>query len=136
LPWANGDGMEHRNSTVLSSASSLGGSRIALLGTVSHEFMHAWNVERIRPRSLEPFDFEDANVSGELWLAEGVTSYYDGLLLARAGLIELPQLLSDLAGVVSTVMLSPATQFRSAEDMSRMAPFVDAAARMDRTNWG
>ena len=136
LPWANGDGMEHRNSTVLSSASSLGGSRGALLGTVSHEFMHAWNVERIRPRSLEPFDFEDANISGELWLAEGVTSYYDGLLLARAGLIELPQLLSDLTGVVSTVMLSPATQFRSAEDMSRMAPFVDAATRMDRTNWG
>ncbi len=135
LPWASGDGMEHRNSTVLTSRGSLADSRIDLLGTVSHEFFHAWNVERIRPRTLEPFNFEDANVSGELWLAEGVTSYYDGLLMARAGLIELPALLGDLTAVVSEVMLSPATQFRSAEDMSRMAPFVDSASWIDRTNW-
>ena len=135
LPWANGDGMEHRNSTVLTSRSTLADSRIDLLGTVSHEFIHAWNVERTRPRSLEPFNFEDANVSGELWLAEGVTSYYDDLLLTRAGLIELPALLHDLTAVVSQVMLSPATQFRSAEDMSRLAPFVDAASWTDRTNW-
>ena len=43
-------------------------------------------MERIRPRSLEPFDFEDANMSGELWLAEGFTSYYESLLMHRAGL--------------------------------------------------
>ena len=135
LPSASGDGMEHRNSTVLTSRSSLATARVALLGTVSHEFIHAWNVERIRPKSLEPFDFEEANVSGELWLAEGVTSYYDGLLLARAGLIELPALLNDLGGVVSQVAGSPATRFRTAEGMSRMAPFVDAASWIDRTNW-
>ena len=70
-----------------------------------------------------------------MWLAEGVTSYYDDLLMTRAGLIELPALLHDLTAVVSQVMLSPATQFRSAEDMSRMAPFVDAASWIDRTNW-
>jgi predicted metalloprotease with PDZ domain len=135
LPWASGDGMEHRNSTVISSRGSLAESRIDLLGTVSHEFFHAWNVERIRPRTLEPFNFDDANVSGELWLAEGVTSYYDDLLMARAGLIELPALLGDLTGVVSYVVLSPATRFRTAEDMSRLAPFVDAASWIDRTNW-
>ena len=135
LPWASGDGMEHRNSTVLTSRGALADSRIDLLGTVSHEFIHAWNVERIRPRTLEPFNFEDANVSGELWLAEGVTSYYDDLLMTRAGLIELPALLSDLTAVVSQVTQSPATQYRSAEDMSRMAPFVDAASWIDRTNW-
>lgn len=135
LPWANGDGMEHRNSTVLTSRATVADSRIDLLGTVSHEFIHAWNVERIRPRTLEPFNFEEANVSGELWLAEGVTSYYDDLLMTRAGLIELPALLSDLTAVISQVTLSPATQFRSAEDMSRMAPFVDAASWIDRTNW-
>ena len=104
--------MEHRNSTVITSRGTLADSRIDLLGTVSHEFIHAWNVERIRPRTLEPFNFEDANVSGELWLAEGVTSYYDDLLMARAGLIELPALLSDLTAVVSLVSLSPATRFR------------------------
>ena len=135
LPWASGDGMEHRNSTVLSSRGSLASGRLDLLGTVSHEFIHAWNVERIRPRSLEPFNFEDANMSGELWLAEGVTSYYDDLVLARAGLIELPALLDDLTAVVSAVVQSPATALRSAEDMSRLAPFVDAASWIDRTNW-
>jgi predicted metalloprotease with PDZ domain len=135
LPWANGDGMEHRNSTVLTSRGVLPDSRIGMLGTVSHEFLHAWNVERIRPRSLEPFDFADANVSTELWFAEGVTSYYDGLLLARAGLTELPDLLGELSGAVLEVMSSPATQFRSAEDMSRLAPFVDSASSIDRTNW-
>ena len=135
LPWASGDGMEHRNSTVLASRGSLASSRVDLLGTVSHEFIHAWNVERIRPRSLEPFNFEEANMSGELWLAEGVTSYYDDLLLARAGLIELRALLDDLTAVVSAVVQSPATALRSAEDMSRLAPFVDAASWIDRTNW-
>ena len=89
---------------------------------MSHELIHAWNVERIRPRSLEPFNFEDANVSGELWLAEGVTSYYDDLLMTRAGLIELPALLGDFTAVVSLVTRSPATRYRSTEDMSRMAP--------------
>jgi predicted metalloprotease with PDZ domain len=135
LPWASGDGMEHRNSTVLTSRAALADSRIDLLGTASHEFIHVWNVERIRPRSLEPFDFEDANVSADLWLAEGVTSYYDDLLLARAGLIELPALLDDLTAVVSQVVLSPATALRTAEEMSRMAPLVDAASWVDRTNW-
>ena len=127
--------MEHRNSTVLTSRASLADSRVDLLGTASHEFIHVWNVERIRPRSLEPFDFEDANVSAELWLAEGVTSYYDDLLLARAGLIELPALLDDLTAVVSQVVQSPATALRTAEEMSRMAPLVDAASWIDRTNW-
>lgn len=53
---------------------------------MSHEFFHAWNVERIRPASLEPFDFNSTNMSSELWLAEGFTSYYGNLVMARAGL--------------------------------------------------
>ena len=85
LPWANGDGMEHRNSTILTSSTSLRTSRLDLLDTIAHEFFHAWNVERIRPRSLEPFNLEDANMSGELWLAEGFTSYYGPLIMKRGG---------------------------------------------------
>jgi predicted metalloprotease with PDZ domain len=135
LPWASGDGMEHRNSTVLTGRGNLADSRLDLLGTVAHEYFHCWNVERIRPQSLEPFNFEQANVSGELWLAEGVTSYYDGLLTVRAGLTAFQGLLNDLTNVVAAVTQSPATSFRSAEDMSRMAPFVDAASWIDRTNW-
>ena len=78
VPWGGGDGMEHRNSTVVASPTSFKNPQTVrgALGTVSHEFFHTWNVERIRPKSLEPFNFEDANISGELWLAEGFTQYY------------------------------------------------------------
>ena len=135
LPWASGDGMEHRNSTILSSSGSVSQGRVGLLGTVSHEFFHAWNVERIRPRSLEPFNFEDANVSGELWLAEGVTSYYGPLVLRRAGLTSVADYARALAGTINAVTFSPGRQIRSAEEMSQFAPFVDAAAAIDPTSF-
>ncbi|MGH9348221.1 MAG: M61 family metallopeptidase, partial [Vicinamibacterales bacterium] len=135
LPWASGDGMEHRNSTILSAPASLAGARLNLLGTVSHEFFHAWNVERIRPRSLEPFDFEDANMSGELWLAEGFTSYYGPLTMARAGLTGLGEYAAGLAGTINDVTLGPGRRIRTVEEMSRLGPFVDAAAAIDRTNF-
>ena len=135
LPWAAGDGMEHRNSTVLTSSASLAGSRRMLLETAAHEFFHAWNVERIRPRSLEPFDLESANPSGELWFAEGVTSYYETLIMRRAKLASLDQTIASLSAAVGEVVGSPAFAFRSAEAMSRMAPLVDGAAPRDRTNW-
>ena len=81
VPWGGGDGMEHRNSTVVAAPISLQHPGMVgdVLDTVSHEFFHAWNVERIRPKSLEPFNFEEANISGELWLAEGFTQYYGTL---------------------------------------------------------
>ena len=135
LPTASGDAMEHRNSTVLSSPGALRTQRLGLLGSVSHEFFHVWNVERIRPRSLEPFDFEDVNPSGELWLAEGFTNYYGALTLQRAGLTDLRSTLDRFSVAIDTVRLGPGRQFRSAADMSRLAPFTDAATAIDRTNW-
>ena len=137
LPWASGDGMEHRNSTVLSGAGALRnpGQRTGMLGTVAHEFFHAWNMERIRSRDLEPFNFEEADVSGELWLGEGFTSYYDDLIIRRTGLAPLEQTLNSFASIIDAVTTSPARKFRSAEEMSRLAPFVDAAAAVDRTAW-
>jgi len=89
LPYASGDGMEHRNSTVMTEAASIASDHTRLLDTVAHEFFHCWNVERICPKSLEPFDFERANMSGELWLAEGFTQYYGPLAMQRAGLVDL-----------------------------------------------
>src|SRR6185295_8300055 len=68
LPVASGDGMEHRNSAIITSESTIAGNRRDLLEAAAHEFFHGWNVERIRPRGLEPFDLERANISGELWL--------------------------------------------------------------------
>jgi predicted metalloprotease with PDZ domain len=135
LPWGGGDGMEHRNSTVIASTATLAANRMGLLGTASHEFFHAWNVERIRPKTLEPFSFEDANISGELWLAEGFTNYYGRLTMLRAGLRDGVDGVSAWAGVINGVTNSPGTKFRSAVEMSRLAPFVDAAVSIDSTYW-
>jgi predicted metalloprotease with PDZ domain len=135
LPYASGDGMEHRNSTVVTSAASIGSNRFDLLDTVAHEFFHSWNVERIRPRSLEPFDFERADMSGELWLAEGFTQYYGPIALSRAGLADLSSTTTTLADLVRSIVLNPARTVRSAEEMSRMAPFTDGGRTVDRTNW-
>ena len=76
--------MEHRNSTMISSSMPLAGNQNRLIGTIAHEFFHVWNMERIRPASLEPFDFRKPAISQELWFGEGFTSYY-GDLIALSG---------------------------------------------------
>ncbi|MGE0352151.1 MAG: M61 family metallopeptidase [Gemmatimonadales bacterium] len=134
LPWASGDGMEHRNSTILTSTASLAQAAHGLIGTVSHEFFHSWNVERIRPRGLEPFDFTRANMSDALWFAEGFTSYYGPLLLKRAGITTMDEFARNLGFPISFVLNSPARQFFSPAEMSMQAPFVDAATSIDPTN--
>lgn len=137
LPWASGDGMEHRNSTSLTSAGALRNpqQRQGILGTVAHEFFHAWNMERIRSSGVEPFDFEEADMSDDLWLGEGFTNYFDGLIQHRAGFTSLDGFAAEITAVINAVALSPGRMFRSAVDMSRLAPFVDAAASIDRTAW-
>ena len=87
-PWNDGDGMEHRNSTVITQrrrGARTAAGRQSALNAIAHEFFHAWNVERIRPAGLEPFDFTRANITCCLWLAEGFTHYYGPLLRTRAG---------------------------------------------------
>lgn len=134
LPWVAGDGMEHRNSTVLTSTGSLAQNMTGLLGTVAHEFFHSWSVERIRPETLEPFDFEAANMSRELWFAEGFTSYFDDLILWRAGLIDDAQFAGRMGGIANSVVNAPGRRFFSAVEMSMQAPFVDAATSVDPQN--
>jgi predicted metalloprotease with PDZ domain len=137
LPYASGDGMEHRNSTAVTLTGTFAnaGRRPDLLETIAHEFFHSWNVERIRPRSLEPFNFEEANVSGELWLGEGFTSYYEHLIMQRAGLASVGETAAELGRTIDAVVRAPGRSLRSPVDMSRLAPFVDAARWVDRTNW-
>jgi predicted metalloprotease with PDZ domain len=134
LPYANGDGMEHRNSTVITGPMTIAATRGEVLDVIAHEFFHCWNVERIRPRGLEPFDFERANASGELWLAEGFTQYYGPLTLQRARLIDTAATARTITDLIEAVD-SPAHLVRSAEEMSRMAPFIDGGTTVDRTNW-
>ncbi len=133
LPWSGGDGMEHRNSTVVCSSASLGAAGRRLVSTASHEFFHAWNVERIRPATLEPFNFEDANISGELWLAEGFTNYYGRLAMIRAGVTEATDGVAGWGSVMNGFIRNPGVKFRSAVEMSRLAPFLDGATAIDPT---
>ncbi|WP_340066213.1 M61 family metallopeptidase [Ascidiimonas aurantiaca] len=135
LPHVAGDGMEHRNSTVLTNTRSLAkGGMEQNIGTVSHEFFHAWNVERIRPKSLEPFDYQAADMSGALWFAEGFTSYYTSLILCRAGLITPEQYIEGLSGTFNYVWNSPARKYFNPIQKSYQAPFVDAARSVDDVN--
>jgi predicted metalloprotease with PDZ domain len=133
-PNCAGDGMEHRNSTSLTSSGSLAQASQGLLGTVSHEFFHAWNVERIRPAALEPFDFSDANMSGELWFAEGFTNYYGPLVIHRAGITNTAQYARQISNAVNTLTNHPGRNFFGPVGMSQQAPFVDAATSIDPNN--
>jgi predicted metalloprotease with PDZ domain len=134
LPYVNGDGMEHRNSTVITEATSLKELQAAAADTPAHEFFHCWNVKRIRPKSLEPFNFEEANMSGELWFAEGFTQYYGELTERRAGLDSLDRFLARMGGAVSNVLNAPGRSVFNVIEMSRRAPFVDAATANDPVN--
>ena len=133
-PWVNGDGMEHRNSTICTSQGNLKEHSDLLIGTVSHEFFHTWNVERIRPNSLEPFDFDHANMSGELWFAEGFTSYYDDLVLCRAGIISAEEYVEGLSNTMTYVLNFPGRRYHGPIQMSFLAPFTDAASAIDEFN--
>jgi predicted metalloprotease with PDZ domain len=135
LPWASVDGMEHRDSTVISGPSELRTDSPREIGTVSHEFFHSWNVRRIRPRSLEPFDFDRADMSGELWFAEGFTNYYGILTLKRAHLSSLDQFAGEMGDAVNTMLTAPGRTVHNVIEMSRLAPFVDAARSIDPNNF-
>jgi len=135
LPHVNSDGMEHRNSTVLTSTRDLGEFSQQLLGTLSHECFHSWNVERLRPKSLQPFNFEQANMSRELWFAEGFTSYYGNLLLRRSALRSEQEYWETLGEIVNSITFSTGRQYFNPIEMSMQAPFVDAATALDPTSF-
>lgn len=135
LPYVNGDGMEHRNSTILTNSNSLSDNASEMLGTLSHEFFHSWNVERIRPLSLQPFNYEEANLSGELWLAEGFTQYYGNLLLRRSGMRTEQEYIEILQNLVNAITHTTGREFFSPVEMSMQAPFMDAATALDPTNF-
>ena len=129
VAWGDGDGMEHRNSTAVSQPGlslKTPQGRSQALGTISHEYFHNWNVERIRPAGLEPFDFTRENITCCLWVAEGFTQYYGDLLLKRAGLAPRAP-----TGSIVPVVNGAGRQVRSAVQMSEHAPFADAATSID-----
>ncbi len=134
-PTTSGDGMEHRNSTcIVQPALKVEGNEVRLLGTFSHEYFHSWNVKRIRPKSLEPFNFEHANMSSELWFAEGFTQYYGEMLLVRSGFHTVDDYTHTIAGLVNSVLNTPGAKKYSATQMSRYAVYADAGVSIDPNN--
>ncbi len=88
------------------------------LALVSHEFFHAWNIRRMRPQALGAYDYAKETYTRELWLAEGVTSYYDNLLLLRSGLIAVDEYFVLLATEFHTYETTPGRRLESAEAAS------------------
>ena len=124
-------GLEHRASTALicarrdlprldspADAAQVGDGYLTLLGLVSHEYFHAWNVKRLRPAEFAQFDYQRENHTRLLWFFEGFTSYYDDLLLRRAGLIDDAAYLKLLAKTINQVQQTPGRQVQSVAQAS------------------
>ncbi len=116
-----GGGTEHLNSNVsMTTPQAFASDRgyKGFLGLESHEYFHHWNVKRIRPLALGPFDYQRENYTRGLWVSEGVTSYYGDLLLRRAGLIGSDEYFAGLAGLISGYERLPGRFKQSAESAS------------------
>jgi predicted metalloprotease with PDZ domain len=116
-----GGGLEHLNSTLLTSSSASmrsPGSYLTWLTFVSHEYFHAFNVKRLRPIELGPFNYEQAPRTASLWVAEGFTCYYDGLLTTRAGLGGPKDFLARLSGDIDRLQKTPGRMEQTLEEAS------------------
>lgn len=124
-----GGGLEHRNSVCIMASRWATRTRrpyTEWLDAVSHEFFHAWNVKRLRPAELGPFDYENENPTNSLWVAEGFTSYYGPLTARRAGLwtaaeymgSNCPVTSGSLSATVNTLQSTPGRLLQSAEQSS------------------
>jgi predicted metalloprotease with PDZ domain len=120
-------GLEHRASTALICArkhlprqgsNETSDGYVTLLGLVSHEYFHTWNVKRLKPREFQRLDYARENYTRLLWFFEGFTSYYDDLLLLRAGLIDAPRYLKLLSRTLGGVAATPGRRVQSVADAS------------------
>ena len=132
----SGDGMEHLTSTQIIQPGALAepGVYERALGTVSHEFFHVWNVKRLRPQELGPWDFTRPLATRSLWIAEGFTNYYGRLMLRRAGLWNDEQFLNAEAETIERIESAQGNRLMSAEESSLSAPFIDRAEHAQSTN--
>lgn len=117
-------GLEHRRSTVIMAGRFTTKERDSYLGwleTVAHEHFHAWNVKHLHPKALGPFDYEKEVYTPSLWVAEGLTSYYDMLLLRRAGLCSKDEYLQKLADGLRAYLTTPGRHAITLSQASRDA---------------
>jgi predicted metalloprotease with PDZ domain len=115
-------GLEHRNSTALICGrrdlprlgeAKTGEGYTTLLGLISHEYFHTWNVKRLRPVEFAQYDYSRENYTHLLWFFEGFTSYYDDLLLRRAGLLDDASYLKLLSKTINQVLQAPGRMLQS-----------------------
>ncbi len=120
-------GLEHRSSTSLVckrdglpqvGATEINDDYLSLLGLASHEYFHAWNVKRIKPAAFVPYDLTRENLTRQLWAFEGITSYYDDLMLVRSKLIDIPRYLELIGRSVTKLLRTPARSKQSVGDSS------------------
>jgi len=125
------DGMEHLNSTQIITPHALIDTAAVddYLDYASHEYFHVWNVKRIRPALLGPFDYTSERYEPSLWVAEGWTQYYGVLTLERTGITTPSQFLTTLGEDITYDLTRPARTWISAREASMRAPFFDGAAQ-------
>ncbi len=138
-----GGGLEHLNSTQInfqkdwndnSTVQNFGTQYELKLFVASHEFFHAWNVKRLRPRPLGPFDYSQMVHTPSLWISEGLTSYYGALALVRAGLITPQHYLDGIGRLLTKFDSEPGRSERSIEDTSWDTWFPNGGVVQQKTN--
>lgn len=136
IGFSGGDGMEHLYSTQIQDPRPWQDTTNLLPGIeiASHEYFHVWNVKRVRPIALGPFDYTTEQYQPSLWVAEGWTQYYGMVTLRRAGLIATDAFYGSMAGLVQQNLTAPGRKEVSARMSSFHAPFWDGAAQQQPTN--
>lgn len=116
-----GGGLEHLNSTTCQTSPAAYSSERAFrgfMGLIAHEYFHLWNVKRIRPEALGPFDYENENYTNLLWVSEGFTSFYQDDLLRRAGMMTEDDYIRYMASALNSIENTPGEEVQSASESS------------------
>lgn len=114
-------GLEHKHSFVITADRWLSRNRTGInswLSLASHEFFHVWNGKRLRPAELGPFTYEHETYTKSLWIVEGITSYYQHLILHRAGFLNREEYLGNVSGLIAGVQKTPGRLAQSLSDSS------------------
>jgi len=117
----SGGGLEHLNSTVLGAVRdryNTPSGYQSFLTLVSHEHFHLWNVKRLRPIVLGPFDYDNENYTTDLWIAEGFTAYYEDITLRHAGIMDATNYLNVIGNDINAVENTPGRKYQSVAEAS------------------
>lgn len=118
---SSGGGTEHINSTVVGvrpDAFNTEAGYESFLRLISHEFFHTWNVKQLKPKGITPYDFTKENYTSELWIAEGGTSYYDGLMLVRTGQMKVEDFYGEITRGIEDERHRPGNRVQSVAESS------------------